>query len=583
MDYRKYADILAKNKKISTTADGGEYYQYLSAPTTPPVYTPENDDPNDPGSDDVWGTGPALPTAPSSGLMTYDEFLEQYKMPAPQAPLSQGAYNERMGINTDLAYQQMIRQAETDYAKAQATYGQRAEMLGRSGLTGSGYGDYITGQGYGAMQGAKVDAAEVKAAADLQAANLYGQYLANAQAQNMSMQQQYAAAYQEYVAQEKKKVQEIKDVVTGMAANGMSEENILKYIMSYYGIDEETARQYMTGIYDVGASQYAAQTEAETAAQTEAEAAQTADRQAKLNAEVQEMIGGGKTGNVIREQLKTLGYTDAEIDAALGAASSVTRANIGDLINTARAYGDIPTDTDIDDLVKTGTITQEAGNALKQAAQSKRYELLAKKFEAVQTNEEMIALFDEIDRNRSEIGEANYIKLYKARIDSNIAEALGSNDPIGNSLSVLGYLSGIKDTLGEITYYNLVDHVASKISVSNYVFDLWASYITVSVNGKTKNIGVDPRLTKKITKAGKHGDITVMGDNLYVYTEVAGAPSANGWYQINFNSMQSGGKDNALLLKQLLMQKYRKQPTGAHKASEAAGILAGAAAFVGGK
>ena len=569
MDYRKYADILAKNKKISTTADGGEYYQYLSAPTTPPVYTPENDDPNDPGSDDVWGTGPALPTAPSSGLMPYDEFLEQYKMPAPQAPLSQGAYNERMGINTDLAYQQMIRQAETDYAKAQATYGQRAEMLGRSGLTGSGYGDYITGQGYGAMQGAKVDAAEVKAAADLQAANLYGQYFANAQAQNMSMQQQYAAAYQEYVAQEKKKVQEIKDVITGMAANGMSEENILKYIMSYYGIDEETARQYMTGIYDVGASQYQ---QSETA-QTEAEAAQTADRQAKLNAEVQEMIGGGKTGNVIREQLKTLGYTDAEIDAALGAASSVTRANIGDLINTAMSYDEIPTSADIDNLVNTGTITPEHAEQLKQAAQSKRYEFLMKEFEALATDEDKAAFFSRLDEIRAEIGEANYIKLYKARIDSNINGAISGKDPIGNVLTTMQYLNTIKDTLGDKAHKELLEYAASKISVVSVNTTPRASEITVSINGTTDTVAFNMYNTDFHTpRKGKDGDIVSANDKLYVYLGASGK-----WFEMDIISRSAGGKENAALLAAILIQRYKAQLYNyANDASNVANILADA-------
>lgn len=569
MDYRKYADILAKNKKISTTADGGEYYQYLSAPTTPPVYTPENDDPNDPGSDDVWGTGPALPTAPSSGLMTYDEFLEQYKMPAPQAPLSQGAYNERMGINTDLAYQQMIRQAETDYAKAQATYGQRAEMLGRSGLTGSGYGDYITGQGYGAMQGAKVDAAEVKAAADLQAANLYGQYLSNIQAQNMSMQQQYAAAYQEYVAQEKKKVQEIKDVVTGMAANGMSEENILKYIMSYYGIDEETARQYMTGIYDVGASQY----QQSQTAQTEAEAAQTADRQAKLNAEVQEMIGGGKTGNVIREQLKTLGYTDAEIDAALGAASSVTRANIGDLINTAMSYDEIPTSADIDNLVNTGTITPEHAEQLKQAAQSKRYEFLMKEFEALATDEDKAAFFSRLDEIRAEIGEANYIKLYKARIDSNINGAISGKDPIGNVLTTMQYLNTIKDTLGDKAHKELLEYAASKISVVSVNTTPRASEITVSINGTTDTVAFNMYNTDFHTpRKGKDGDIVSANDKLYVYLGASGK-----WFEMDIISRSAGGKENAALLAAILIQRYKAQLYNyANDASNVANILADA-------
>ena len=105
---------------------------------------------------------PAEPTEPA-GDMTYGEYLNKY-------------YG---GDAAKKNYDRAIENAKTDYARAKSTYGQRAETLGRAGLTGSGYGDYLEGLAYSEMQGAKRDAALTRDKQKAEQQRSYGEYLEN--------------------------------------------------------------------------------------------------------------------------------------------------------------------------------------------------------------------------------------------------------------------------------------------------------------------------------------------------------------------------------------------------------------------
>ena len=74
-------------------------------------------------------------------------------------------------------YNAKVRQANLEYQKGLATYGQNAEKMAKSGLVGSGYGEYLTGIAYQGKQSA-VGAAqrEAKAAIDKGFAS-YGDYI----------------------------------------------------------------------------------------------------------------------------------------------------------------------------------------------------------------------------------------------------------------------------------------------------------------------------------------------------------------------------------------------------------------------
>lgn len=81
-------------------------------------------------------------------------------------------------------YNAKVRQANLDYAKGLATYGQAAEKMAKAGLGGSGYGEYLQGVAYQGRQSA-VGAAqkEAQAALDKTFAS-YGDYLTGVRSTN---------------------------------------------------------------------------------------------------------------------------------------------------------------------------------------------------------------------------------------------------------------------------------------------------------------------------------------------------------------------------------------------------------------
>ena len=102
-------------------------------------------------------------TGTGDGEMTYGEYLDKY-------------YG---GDAAQKNYDNALTDAESDYARAKATYGQKAETLGRMGLTGSGYGDYLEGLAYSEMQGAKQNAALTRDERQAEQQRSYGEYLEN--------------------------------------------------------------------------------------------------------------------------------------------------------------------------------------------------------------------------------------------------------------------------------------------------------------------------------------------------------------------------------------------------------------------
>lgn len=132
-------------------------------------------------------------------------------------------------------YDAAVRAAETDYAKSKALYGQNAETLGRAGLTGSGYGDYLTGAGFAAMQGAKVAAADTRALTEAQQRSDYANYLMTVDAQNREIEAQFK---QEQAAAEAQANAEAADAlakVDQLMLGGYTDDAIRAYIGQHYG------------------------------------------------------------------------------------------------------------------------------------------------------------------------------------------------------------------------------------------------------------------------------------------------------------------------------------------------------------
>lgn len=74
-------------------------------------------------------------------------------------------------------YNAKVRKANLDYAKGLATYGQAAEKMAKSGMTGSGYGEYLQGLAYQGKQSAVGAAQKEAQAAMKQTFSGYGEHL----------------------------------------------------------------------------------------------------------------------------------------------------------------------------------------------------------------------------------------------------------------------------------------------------------------------------------------------------------------------------------------------------------------------
>lgn len=70
-----------------------------------------------------------------------------------------------------------VAEANKEYAKALSTYGQTGEQLARSGLSNSGYADYLRATAYASNQTAKLSANATKTATDINNRLGYAQYL----------------------------------------------------------------------------------------------------------------------------------------------------------------------------------------------------------------------------------------------------------------------------------------------------------------------------------------------------------------------------------------------------------------------
>lgn len=171
----------------------------------------------------------------------------QYKTPNTLIPgmtytewLTKGGMNGQAQKKYDAA----VRAAETDYAKTLALYGQNAETLGRAGLTGSGYTDYLTGAGFSAMQGAKVAAADTKALTEAQQRLSYADYLAGVDAQNAQLAAQENAKQEALAAEQEATAANIKSTIDTAIQQGMDDKAIMAMIQQHYGNDFDS---YLSG------------------------------------------------------------------------------------------------------------------------------------------------------------------------------------------------------------------------------------------------------------------------------------------------------------------------------------------------
>lgn len=192
----KFDRIKSDNQAIKDGKAGVGYGNYLTgtAPTvtTPTVTTQTNQPPGydangnktvvtgtyQSGSATFDGGGiPNANTTPSTESGQTGTPAPTEKEKKPSGALGYGAWLEQSGNDTQAAYERAVAAARRQYAMNRASFGVRGEQLGRAGLTGSGYGDYLEGKAYASMVGAEATAEAQKAEGDRQNAIGYASYL----------------------------------------------------------------------------------------------------------------------------------------------------------------------------------------------------------------------------------------------------------------------------------------------------------------------------------------------------------------------------------------------------------------------
>lgn len=299
--------------------------------------------------------------------------------------MSYADYLTRTGTDTNRDYQAAVRQAETDYAKARATYGSTGESLARSGMSASGYADYITGAGFAAMQGAKVAAADTKALTDSQNAASYADYLAAQEATAASYNNSLRKSYADYVlnqdAAAKAASQEIGTYVTSLAANGTDTATIRARAEAYAKSMGYTLPDNLDDIISSSVTAYGTKTSSEQAAET-----------AQTRANIQEVISAGiennLTGAQIRQQLEQAGYSADAINREMSDYSERYSTAVTQAIGRASSLDEVYANSDIDRMVSEGELTQEQAAVAKQAAEAKRAEFINKWLDYSGTDDE---------------------------------------------------------------------------------------------------------------------------------------------------------------------------------------------------
>lgn len=140
----------------------------------------------------VGGTAVSAQTGKSDALWSADSFYAQIaknkaidnaKLDGSGLPAATvEALKAQSGLdNVGKNYQAAVKQAETDYARAQSRFGQNAEYLAQSGLSNSGFSDASDNAAYAAMQQAKVSAGENALAAQAEGQKTLWQRVAEEQ------------------------------------------------------------------------------------------------------------------------------------------------------------------------------------------------------------------------------------------------------------------------------------------------------------------------------------------------------------------------------------------------------------------
>lgn len=260
-------------------------------------------------------------SAENSDESIYASLIGTGEIVFPDAGTGNSAYQQwlqNQGVDLQGQYAQSVKQAQQAYSQALAankrayeqqltTYGAAAENLAKSGLSASGYSDYLAGQAYAAQQAANTAAGQ--------------QYAMQQQSALKTAQEQSQAAYSEYLSQVNQQAQDIYSTLQSTGGK-LSDEAKKYYETAGYSPDAIAKAETLY-------SQYTATPEYK---QAQAQGAQSALLSGQTVADVTSSYDGETVGNArknisqITDQaakgvskqaiLSQLGYDVANMDNA---------------------------------------------------------------------------------------------------------------------------------------------------------------------------------------------------------------------------------------------------------------------------
>lgn len=552
--------IIANNDKIANSPvyDDGKYNSdvVMYKGTTPGVSTPS--------------------ASPATAQTPYEIWKEMYGKQAQLMPTQ--SYTDwlmagGMAGAAQKQYDATVRSAETDYEKSKALYGANAERLGRAGLTGSGYTDYLTGAGFSAMQGAKVAAADTKALTEAQQRSDYESYLKGVRQTNAQLKAQADAENQQSYAQYLALGGEAKGVIDSMMQSGQDDAAIKAYIQQHYGNQFDSQLDgWITGAHSYN-DPIIAETNAAKTEEAEAEAL------ARVQAARDALLSGYASGTVVNQataeaELARLGYTKEEIEKAVAGISNVVlNQELTRMKASTATVESIPTSAYIDDLKLTGQLNDNEAATLKQEAQKRRAELLKEKYDNIGDAEvyaytqQLADLYESGDITREA-----YVERMGDIVEANIEWAKEQKEPVVALAEILDSIESseqLKDIEGE-----MLETVANEVNIIRFSFDSDINEhpqvkLTVRVGDKVNNDAAQQNIrlnldslenvggkdvTQESLGEGEVGQIKAYNGKLYIYNSWRGQGYWSGI--INVTERTAGSPENAKLIYDILVKKY---------------------------
>lgn len=540
-------------------------------PTPTPEQTGSDTAPEQTGSD----AGSVPPT-----VMTYEDYLTRYaKTPNTIEARSYEDWLVAGGIAgaAQREYDESVRRSETEYERAKAQYGAKAETLGRAGLAGSGYGDYLTGAGFAAMQGAKVAAADTKALTEAQQRSDYANYLMGVEMANEQAKAQAdaenEAGYEAYLTNSGN----VKALIDQQIVAGQDDASIKAYIQQHYGNQfDEYLDGWITNAHTYTDPAMEADKVEQEITETEATNAAQAERDLAAAKDLATMYQQGMFADAARVQMAALGYTEEEINRAISTQQNTSFAQLTSELNVKGiGLGNILTAKDIDNMVVTGQISAEQAQQYKQMAQPKRKDLLTEQFKSFANMSEEEAAAGLADWREyidslsfEDLTDAARGELYGMLADASISGAVESREPVTSMLSDIATLD--KDKIGEAAYNGYVEGISDAITIEGRALNnATTGDVTITINCGKKENGKDSKekiklnyissesqdaVNKKFGK-GELGEIKV--DNGVMYVFILSLRHINGtWQAVSVDEQSVGSAKNAEILNDILVKYY---------------------------